>query len=306
MKILLFCPTYALSKGKLAIRKETRDSIDALIIPDDVNLTVKISNNNPRPITGVSKEDHENTLFQYQLARRLMLDGGYDALFTVEHDMIIPEDALVKMVNTKADVVYGLYLFRHGKPVLNCLRAVRARWVDMSISFFPDLRKRGFKQGWLECSGAGYGCTLIHRRVLEKLEFRRSKEGHPSSDIPLAVDCLRNNFKQICRFDVQCGHIKSDGQVLWPTLEGSEVKMANVKIYVHRSFNAQIAGRSAHFEAGQQSEIPEDVVNEYVRAGFVGIVADKPAVKVVQKPEAKAPKSVKKTPVKKAVKKEDD
>jgi len=293
MKILLFCPTYELSNGSLAVHKETLASIDNLIIPEGVTVDVNVSNNNPYPITGVTKQDHENTLYQYRHARQMILEGDYDALLTIEHDMIIPEDALVKMLDTDADVVYGLYMFRHRTPILNALRDVKARWVDMSVSFFPELAKKGIKQGWLEVSGSGFGCTLIHRRVLEKLDIRRVENGsHPCPDMPFATDCLRNNFRQICRFDVPCGHIKPDGTVLWPTGEGGEV-VNTIKIYVYRSFNASISGRSVHFEEGTESEIPEANADQFVRAGYIGIVAPKPAVKVVRKPKTKSKKAVK-------------
>ena len=294
MKILLFCPTYEKSKGKLAVWQETIDSIDNLIAPDGIILDVKYSTNNPYPITGNRKTDHENTLCQYRLARQLVLEGDYDALLTIEHDMIVPADALVKMLGTDADVVYGLHRFRQKQPILNCCRDVRSRWADMSISFFPELIKKGQKQGWLKCSGCGFGCTLIHRRVLEKLDFRRNKSGHPAPDLPFAADCLRNNFTQICRFDVQCGHIRPNGEVLWPFTKGGEVDMDNVKIYVMRTFNATISGRSRHFEEGQNTEMPEEEANELARAGYIGIVTPKPAVKVVRKPRSRAKKAVKK------------
>lgn len=292
MKILLYCPTYEVSKGKLAAHQATLDSIDALIIPDGVDMDVSIDPYNPLPVTGIAKQDHENTLIKYRRARQRVLAQHYDVVLFIEHDMIVPEDALVKMLNTDADVVYGLYLFRHVSPVLNCLRDVKARWVDMSVTFFDELREKGYKQGWLECSGSGFGCTLIHRHVLERIDFRRAESGHPVPDMPFATDCLRAGYKQICRFDVQCGHIKTDGSVIWPSKTGGDI-MANVKIYVYRSFNANISGKTEHFEEGEKAEMPEQYAGEFMRAGYIGVIEDKPAVKVVSKPKQKATKTVK-------------
>jgi hypothetical protein len=292
MKILLYCPTYTKDDGELALHPETQESINNLITPEDVTLDIEIDAYNPLPITGISKTDHENTLLKYRKARQNMLANGYDAILFIEHDMIIPEDALVKMLNTDADVVYGLYMFRHVKPILNCLRAVKAHWVDMSLTFFPELRAKGIKQGWLECSGVGFGCTLIHRRVLEQIDFTRAENGgHPCPDMPFANECLRHGFKQICRFDVPCGHIKPDGKVLWPLQEGGK-DMASVKIYVYRTFNANIDGKTQHFQEGEESEIPEEYANDFVRAGFIAIRKE-PAVKVVRKPKSKPTKAVK-------------
>jgi len=295
MKVLIFCPTYEVGKGHLAVYQETLDSIKAIIAPEGVTVDVKISNNNPYKVVGTPKLDHENTLHQYRLARQIFLEGDWDALWFIEHDMIIPEDALIKMLPTKADVVYGLYLFRHVTPILNCLRAVKSDFADMTVSWFPQLRNKGYKQGWLECSGAGFGCTLIHRHVLEKIDFRRADTGHPAPDMPFASDCQKNGFKQVCRFDVLCGHIKPDGTVLWPSMmEGGDIMNApSVKILVYRSFNANIEGRTVHFEEGEKSEMPGVYLDDFVRAGFIGVIPEKPAVKVVRKPSTRSKKAVK-------------
>ena len=62
MKILLFCPTYKLDNGELAIRNETLESISKIKVPEGVDLEVEISTNNLKAITGIRNVDHENTL----------------------------------------------------------------------------------------------------------------------------------------------------------------------------------------------------------------------------------------------------
>ena len=286
MKILLFCPTYKLVSGELAIHDETLESIKNLTIPEGVEIEVEISTNNPNAITGNSKQDHENTLYQYRYARQRMVGGDYSHLFIIEHDMIIPEDALVKLLATDADVVYGLYLFRHVRPILNACRAVNSRWPDMSLSLFPEIAKKAKEQGWIEVSGSGFGCTLIRRKVLETFDMRRSElGGHPSPDMPFAADCMRNGFKQICRFDVICGHIKPDGDVLIPFERGDEMSKP-IKIYVMREFVANIGGKSVPYKEGATAEMPGEYVDDYMRCGFITYAVE-PAVKVVTKPKSK-------------------
>ena len=297
MKILLFCPTYKLANGELAIRNETLESISEIKVPEGVELEVEISTNNPNPITRKREVDHENTLHQYRYARQRILDGDYDYLFIVEHDMIIPEDALVKMLATDADVVYGLYLFRQGKPLLNAARAVNSKWPDMSLTNFPEIVKKAREQGWIEVSGFGFGCTLIRRKVLETFEMRRNEVvGSPCPDMPFAADCMRNGFKQVCRFDVICGHIKPNGDILIPFERGetmSETMSETIKIYVMRSFNANIDGKSVPYKEGAIAEMPVEYANDYRRCGFITF-AEEPAVKIANKPQAKAVKTVKK------------
>ena len=297
MKILLFCPTYKLDNGELAIRNETLESISKIKVPEGVDLEVEISTNNLKAITGIRNVDHENTLHQYRYARQRILDGNYDYLFIIEHDMIIPEDALVKMLATDADVVYGLYLFRQGKPLLNAARAVNSKWPDMSLTNFPEIVKKAREQGWIEVSGFGFGCTLIRRKVLETFEMRRNETvGSPCPDMPFAADCLKHGFKQICRFDVICGHIKPNGDILIPFERGetmSETMSETIKIYVMRSFNANIDGKSVPYKEGAIAEMPVEYANDYRRCGFITF-AEEPAVKIANKPQAKAVKTVKK------------
>ena len=293
MKILLFCPTYKLDNGELAIRNETLESISKIKVPEGVDLEVEISTNNLKAITGIRNVDHENTLHQYRYARQRILDGNYDYLFIVEHDMIIPEDALVKMLATDADVVYGLYLFRQGKPLLNAARAVNSKWPDMSLTNFPEIVKKAREQGWIEVSGGGFGCTLIRRKVLETFEMRRNEVvGSPCPDMPFAADCMRNGFKQVCRFDVICGHIKPNGDILIPFKRG-EAMSESIKIYVMRSFNANIGGKSVPYKEGDTAEMPSEYVDDYVRCGYI-TYAEEPAVKIANKPKVKATKTVKK------------
>ena len=293
MKILLFCPTYKLDNGELAIRNETLESISKIKVPEGVDLEVEISINNPYPIIGIRNVDNENTLHQYRYARQRILDGNYDYLFIVEHDMIIPEDALVKMLATDADVVYGLYLFRQGKPLLNAARAVNSKWPDMSLTNFPEIVKKAREQGWIEVSGFGFGCTLIRRKVLETFEMRRNEVvGSPCPDMPFAADCLKHGFKQICRFDVICGHIKPNGDILIPFKRG-EAMSESIKIYVMRSFNANIGGKSVPYKEGDTAEMPSEYVDDYVRCGYI-TYAEEPAVKIANKPKVKATKTVKK------------
>lgn len=293
MKILLFCPTWS-EAGVLAIRQETLDSIDNLIRPEGSEVTVMISDNNIRARMGDRRGDHENTLHQYKLARRITLEEGYDYLFTVEHDMIIPEDALVKLLEVDAGVAYGVYRFRQKPAVLNVYRAVgiKARWPNKSLDYFPELRERARRAVITECSGLGFGCTLIKREVLEQVEMRRFEAGgHPSPDMQFAADCMRLGIVMKAHFGVPCGHIKRDGSVLWPDERGEELN--NVKVYIHRPFRYTLDGRSIRFKEGETYNFPEEEALEKSRAGFLSIIENKPAIKIVGNKKPTKVKAVK-------------
>ena len=163
MRVLAYTATW-LEKGEPVMRPECRASVESQVFDGELVWEVGLENPWPYPT-------HKNVLAQYQHARLLALAGGYDALWTVEHDMVPPADALQKMSYTPAGVVYGVYLLRHGSWVLNAWEYVGERNLGESLTLYPGKVAAARKQGSVRVSGCGWGCTLIHRPVLERVEF---------------------------------------------------------------------------------------------------------------------------------------
>lgn len=168
-----------------------------------------------------SDDPMTNVLAQYTRARALVLEGDYDALLTVEHDMrLVERGTLQRLWDTDAGVVYAPYLLRHGLPSLNTWQHRHFKNLGHSLSLYPEelARYRAAKTG--PVCGVGFGCTLIRRAVLERIAFR----GHESQacDIPFAQDCMRKQIAALGRFDTPCDHW--DGtKWLVPYQEGSEL-----------------------------------------------------------------------------------
>jgi hypothetical protein len=153
-----------------------------------------------------------NVLAQYNHARTLCLSGPYDAMVTVEHDIILPPHALATLCDDGAAVVYGTYMLRHGMPVINALKYENERNSGMSLSLYNGALAQASKAERVEVSGVGFGCTLIRRQVLEAIPFRQDAAGN-APDMPFAHDCLRQGIQQVARFNVRCGHIH-EGEIL--------------------------------------------------------------------------------------------
>lgn len=274
-RVLLFCPTYKVD-GMPQIKSMTKESIDGVIAPPNVELDKLIGMDNPYKNGG-----HRNTLHQYQKARGLVLSEGYDALLTIEHDMIVPEDALIKMWNTDAPVVYGVYRFRTAPYYINALEYnPGSKGIGSTYSLVPNKYAKALKRGWAEVSGIGFGCTLIRREALEQFEFRAADTNYPP-DMGFAIDCFCNGIKQIARFDLLCGHILNNGQILYPTEEA----VLKIKCKILVNFVGNVGGSCTVFRAGEIVDLPEYEANEYQRAGFLELI-EKPAVKIVHKPKS--------------------
>lgn len=161
---------------------------------------------------------YENICKKYNQARAMFLAGNYDALWTVESDMIVPPITLERLTRVDADVAYGLYVSRHGNH----------RWLafcsvgeQIGISLSDD--RINAEKAWgqvIETQGVGLGCTLIWRHVLEKIEFRQPDKAATANDWFFALDCMREGFVQKHDFGVVCGHIvpPPSPKILWPDL----------------------------------------------------------------------------------------
>lgn len=256
--VFVFCPTYQIN-GVDQIRPETDESIRAM----SGDFDYIVGRFNP-----YSRKDL-NILNQYQTGRQLFLQGDFSHFMTVEHDMIVPSDALEKLLALNVPVAYGLYLFRHGTKILNAYRYVNSNNVGMSLSLFPDELEQAIRIETPRVSGAGFGCMLVERRVMERFDFH-GKEGCDSNipDVEFATDCLRAGYKQICHFGVKCGHIEPDGNILYPFNGGFQ--MANVKIL--QDVVVSVGAGSQALKRGDETELPDELAEELSRAGYVSII----------------------------------
>lgn len=263
MKVLLFCPTYRKPDGNLALHEKTRQSIDAL------------QHGGHEVTEWVSVDDtpnkHDNVIAQYRKAWKRAKASGYDAILTVEHDMIVPPDALVKLAEVEADIVYGVYLFRES-ATLNALRRVATPCVDQPLSIFPDEMRRAMEAKIYPVSGCGFGCTLIRRSAFETLTLRKPEGGH-YPDMPLANDALKAGLTQMARFDVICGHIRTGGEVLWPTFDRDALILSPCTVMPRQKFYGNVNGQSVRFIPGEKKVIPLGAAREFARASLLEIVS---------------------------------
>jgi len=256
MKVMVFTPTYEV-KGVEQMRPETRASVEALRVPDGVTLEWVIGRENPFPFA-----THRNVLHQYRRAREMALAGGFDALWTVEHDMVVPPDAVEKLRETEADVVYGVYLLRHGSYVLNAWEYIGEQNLGSSLTIRPAAMERAMEQGWARVCGCGWGCTWIARRVLERFEFHDDGGQNPAGDLAFAKDMIRNGVVCVARMDVACDHF--DGELRLRPFGGAVHDKVAVK-----ALRDVVAPGGLAMVKGREYELPRGVASELARAGYV-------------------------------------
>ncbi|RMG90731.1 MAG: hypothetical protein D6706_19005 [Chloroflexi bacterium] len=212
MHILVFCP---LAPTTPMIFGRTVESIFRLEYDGPLHYRFHKGDN---PYTGGNRPAYDNIAHNFNLAREAMLRGGYDALLTIEADMIVPRDAasrLARCLEEGADIAYGLYVWRHGNRKWSAYTSIDGIG-GLSLSSDPE-RARAVWGQVVEVAGVGLGCTLISRRVLKSFPFHVADD-RCSCDWWLAVDAARAGMRQVCDTGVVCGHITLSPalQVLWP------------------------------------------------------------------------------------------
>lgn len=255
MNVLIFTPTYT----GFTMRPETERSVRAQCEP---GVRWEISTFNP-----YAAPDLRNVFEQYRRGREMALAGGYEAMLTVEHDMVLPDGALRRLLETPAPVVYGAYVLRHGMRMSNLWRYEGNVNLGQSLTLYPG-EMDGYRreQAVVRVCGVGFGCTLIRRSVLEQLEFRRDDvSGTP--DLPFARDCLAAGIVALGRLDVGCDHFDGDVRI-----GADEDMMKSAEVLALQDVTVQNGEDSVRLVEGQRYSLRSDVAGELVRAGYVQMV----------------------------------
>lgn len=260
MKILLFTPTYRRDDGKPAIRPETLGALEA------------IQDGEHRVTRWVSVDPFEdkkvNVCKQYQEAQKRALAEGYDALMIVEHDVVPPPDALIRLAETDAPVVYGCYMFRCEHSVMNISMANPEKtWLMRNARAL----KEAVAKGVVECSGLGFGCILIHWTALRDFPFHAGPGAEYFPDTPFARECFDAGVKQVANLNVRCGHVLNDGRVLWP-LHPDGSPGTDVLVQVLASCNVVVREELWAIYPGERRYMPAVVARQYADTGYVEII----------------------------------
>lgn len=152
----------------------------------------------------------ENTASKHIFARELFLRGNYEAMLTIDSDIIIPSNALERLNNVEADIVFGLYVNRPSS---------RHCWM---LRFGDELGSKIYTPEFMHSvwnkivpsDGLGNGCTLIRRKVLEAIEVKYAELS--ANDCYFAKDAKAAGFRLMTDCSVICGHIINNNEIAWP------------------------------------------------------------------------------------------
>ena len=180
------------------IEVETFRNLYNIKVPEGYTLEMKV-------FTGDDIEHLRNHIAQYTL------DHGYDYLFSVDSDIVLPHDSLVKMLAVDQDMVSGLYIQRIPDTHTVELYGVTAGGGRSNIPY-DLLRGRGV----VEVAGCGFGCVLIKRRVFEgvphpQFVYHRAltQRETVSEDVDFCMKATNSGFTIWADTTIHCDHVGS-------------------------------------------------------------------------------------------------
>lgn len=146
------------------------------------------------------------------LAEDFIDNKDFTHLFFTESDMILPHDAIVKLVDLDKDMASGVYFLRSdnhevglGQPCL--YKRPLASWPDdnygqIPVSIFPE-----DKPFQVDC--VGFGCVLFKRKVFEGLKkpYFNLDANKYGSDMYFYHHARKAGFELWVDPTVQCGQI---------------------------------------------------------------------------------------------------
>ena len=133
------------------IETETFKSIYDLDVPDNFEITFQC-------FYGYTIDQVRNLIGKWA--------EGFDYLFSVDSDIVLPQDTLVKMLNHDVDVVSGVYIQR--KPNQEILEIYRKNnQGGVSNVSFADIQPAGLH----EIDSCGFGCVLVKSDVIRKIGY---------------------------------------------------------------------------------------------------------------------------------------
>jgi len=195
--------------------------------------------------------------------RQKTLNECYDYFFNLDQDVIPPKDTLKKLVATGKKVITGIYYnyFKTGQewkktPILyrqltqEEIKEIESKGKDWLKEHNLDIYSRLEGNNWdytktyielnaedveapklIEITACGTGCILIHRSILEKLEFKFNEAG--GFDDIIFCDEVRTILKEKVWTDtsIKCEHLVREKPWNWARVGNQQLILYGAQMF---------------------------------------------------------------------------
>lgn len=133
-------------------------------------------------------------------------ENGFDYIMWVDSDIILPKDALTRMLKHEKDIVAGVYSYKE----LGTDEVVAKVLEDGSTTDYRNLKIKEVQEskGLIEIGGFGFGCVLTKVKVFNDIPFPWFIYTQDmGEDIFFCRKAQNEGYKLWLDTDVICGHI---------------------------------------------------------------------------------------------------
>lgn len=136
------------------------------------------------------------------------IENNFDYVFFVDSDIILPQNALTKLLSLNADVAAGVYIQRKpGQIIPEIYERIGSSVVNMNYQSLVGNKI-------FPIAGCGFGCTLVNIETIKKIGYPQF-EYHPairiedtiSEDLDFCWKAERLGSKMLVDTSVKCEHI---------------------------------------------------------------------------------------------------
>jgi hypothetical protein len=141
------------------------------------------------------------------------LNEGFEWVFFVDDDVIVPRNALVKLISNNEKVVGGIY-YRKYFPI-ESVPMIEVNGVPSIVDNY------GIGDLFPDCLVLSSGCTLIHRSVIESIEppwyksFTVEGRAALTEDTYFCSKLRTAGFKPVLDTSIQCIHVDRENSILY-------------------------------------------------------------------------------------------
>lgn len=213
-KILVGCPAsnhknYALKHYAKCVKALTYNNFDVLLVDNSKNNNYleRIKSLGLPVIKGAYNESARQRIVDSRnILRQKVLDEGYDYFFSLEQDVIPPEDVIQRLLKHNKKIITGVYFsYQTNNDVTLLVPLLWQRVAKDKVRFM--LEEEISEPRLVEVGACGVGCILIHRDVLEKVKFRFDKNDKGFDDVWFCLDAFNAGFRIFADTAIKCKHL---------------------------------------------------------------------------------------------------
>lgn len=135
------------------------------------------------------------------------IDGGFDKLFMIDSDMIVPQDAIINLLDPDVPIVTGCARYKNDSMRSPLFRYTTDRQGDASWLW------NEIPRGRFEIKSGGVACAMIDVELLKRMHrpwfvwTERGNGTYVGEDIGFYEELQRIGIKPQADGRVRCGHI---------------------------------------------------------------------------------------------------